>query len=165
MAMAEGEYDAVMRVPFGAIGIRMQGDAVRDIAFLRSEVPLHEPSGRAATRACTAIAAYLDDPANPVDVPLVVEGSEFQKRVWAAIARIPCGRTRTYGELAAELGSTARAVGQACGDNRLPLAIPCHRVVAAEGTGGFAHRSGGPMIDVKRWLLAHESRFAFTLEP
>ena len=68
-------------------------------------------------------------------------------------------------EIAGELGSTARAVGQACGDNRLPLAIPCHRVVAASGLGGFAHRTDRGMLDVKRWLLAHESRAVFALTP
>jgi len=116
-----------------------------------------------ARQACEAILSYVADPARAVDVPLAIDGSEFQCSVWAAIRRIPAGTTRTYGELAAELGSTARAVGQACGDNRLPIAIPCHRVVAAGGLGGFAHRAGGAMLDVKRWLLEHESRHFFTL--
>ena len=67
----------------------------------------------------------------------------------------------TYGELARQLGAgddheTSRAVGQACGDNRLPVVIPCHRVVAADGIGGFAHSTGGYLLEAKRWLLAHE---------
>src|SRR5512132_2802411 len=121
--MPEGAYDAVLSLPFGAVGVRVRGDVVCDIAFLPVGTPALEPSGEVAARACAAIRAYADDPARSIDVPLVVEGSEFQKRVWAAIARIPAGHTRTYGDLAEELGSTARAVGQACGDNRLPLAI------------------------------------------
>jgi methylated-DNA-[protein]-cysteine S-methyltransferase len=79
---------------------------------------------------------------------------------------IPRGRTRTYGELARELGGEARAVGQACGDNRLPIVIPCHRVVAADGIGGFAHATDGYPIEAKRWLLLHEAQAdAFALRP
>jgi methylated-DNA-[protein]-cysteine S-methyltransferase len=72
------------------------------------------------------------------------------------LRRIPRGKTRTYGELAKALNGEARAVGQACGDNKLPVVIPCHRVVAADGIGGFAHATGGYLLEAKRWLLAHE---------
>ena len=79
---------------------------------------------------------------------------------------IPRGRTRTYGDIAAELGGEARAVGQACGDNCLPVVIPCHRVVAADGIGGFAHATSGYLLEAKRWLLMHErSADAFVLAP
>jgi methylated-DNA-[protein]-cysteine S-methyltransferase len=79
---------------------------------------------------------------------------------------IPRGRTRTYGDIARELGTDARNVGQACGDNRLPIVIPCHRVVAADGIGGFSHTSEGFLIEVKRWLLLHEAEAdAFQLTP
>ena len=83
-------------------------------------------------------------------------GTAFQRRVWDRIAAIPRGETRTYGDLARMLRSAPRAVGQACGNNYFPLVIPCHRVVAAGGLGGFAHTSSGYLLDVKRWLLAHE---------
>jgi methylated-DNA-[protein]-cysteine S-methyltransferase len=78
--------------------------------------------------------------------------------VWARIAAIPRGETRRYGELAAALASAPRAVGQACGANWYPLIIPCHRVTAAGGLGGFARRDEGDgfQTGVKRWLLAHE---------
>jgi methylated-DNA-[protein]-cysteine S-methyltransferase len=163
--MAVAEFDAVLILPCAAVGIRVRGDAVAEVCFLPLDVPARVPANDVAKRACEAICAYLEDPARPLDLPLAVEGSEFQRRVWAALARIPSGETRTYGELARELGSTARAVGQACGDNRLPLVIPCHRVVSAHGLGGFAHRTDAGMLDVKRWLLAHESRPVFALAP
>ena len=76
------------------------------------------------------------------------------------ISAIEAGRTRSYGELARELRSAARAVGQACGANPLPLVVPCHRVLAAGGIGGFAHSEGGFLLEVKRWLLAHEGAAA-----
>jgi methylated-DNA-[protein]-cysteine S-methyltransferase len=74
---------------------------------------------------------------------------------------IPRGCTRTYGELARELEAahfcTPRDIGQACSDNRLPIVIPCHRVVAADGIGGFGHATGGYLLEAKRWLLMHEA--------
>jgi methylated-DNA-[protein]-cysteine S-methyltransferase len=163
--MAVADFDAVASLPCAAVGIRVRAAAIAEIVFLPLDTPGRPPSSSLAARACGQIQAYAADPARPIDLPLAIEGSEFQHRVWAAIARIPAGATRTYGELAEELGSTARAVGQACGDNRLPLAIPCHRVVAARGIGGFAHRTDHVMLDVKRWLLAHESRPLFALAP
>jgi len=163
--MAVADFDAVLRLPFAAVGIRVRGAEIVEIALLPLDTPGRPPSNDIAARACEQIQAYADDPACPIDLPLAIDGSEFQRRVWAAIARIPAGATRTYGELAEEVGSTARAVGQACGDNRLPLAIPCHRVVAARGIGGFAHRTDHVMLDVKRWLLEHESRSVFALTP
>ena len=90
----------------------------------------------------------------------------MQRGVWEAMCAIPRGKTRTYGELARESGADARAIGQCCGDNRLPIVIPCHRVVAADGIGGFSHTSEGYLIEVKRWLLAHEIRpEEFALRP
>jgi methylated-DNA-[protein]-cysteine S-methyltransferase len=163
--MADADYAAVMPLPCAAVGIRVLGDAISDICFLPVETAARPPAAPVAAQACEQIAAYLDDPARAIDLPLALAGSPFQRRVWDAICRIPSGTTRTYGELAAELGSTARAVGQACGDNRLPLAIPCHRVVATGGLGGFAHRTDSATLNVKRWLLAHESRPVFTLTP
>jgi len=88
-------------------------------------------------------------------VPLDLSGgTTFQRQVWAALAAIPRGETRTYSQIAAAIGRprAVRAVGRACGANPIPVLIPCHRVVAADGgLGGF---SGG--LKWKRWLLAHE---------
>ena len=163
--MADADFDAVVPLPCAAVGIRVRGDAISDICFLPADTPARPASNAVAARACEQLLAYVEDPARSLDLPLVVHGSEFQRRVWEAICRIPSGSIRTYGDIAAELGSTARAVGQACGDNRLPLAIPCHRVVAMHGMGGFAHRTDDTMLGVKRWLLAHESRPVFVLTP
>ena len=89
-------------------------------------------------------------------LPLALVGSGWQKAVWRELARIPYGETRSYGEIADRLGrpGAARAVGRANATNRLPLVVPCHRVVAADGTlGGF---NGG--LHLKERLLAHEKR-------
>lgn len=101
--------------------------------------------------------AWLDDPGHCFKLRLAARGTPFQQRVWAAIAAIPCGQTRSYGQLAATLGSAARAVGQACGANPLPLVVPCHRVISASGRlGGFDGATQGALPVLKRWLLARE---------
>ena len=90
-----------------------------------------------------------------IQSPFIHAGTEFQKKVWTEIAKIPYGQTRTYGELARAIGNpaSARAVGTACGANPVALIIPCHRVVGASGLGGFA---GG--VDIKKKLLELEKK-------
>jgi methylated-DNA-[protein]-cysteine S-methyltransferase len=124
------------------------------------------PTNPLAQEAARQLERYRDDPDTVFDLPLLIEGSPLQRSVWDAMCAIPRGHTRTYGELARELRADARAIGQCCGDNRLPIVIPCHRVVAADGIGGFSHTSEGYLIEVKRWLLAHEIRpEEFALKP
>jgi methylated-DNA-[protein]-cysteine S-methyltransferase len=84
---------------------------------------------------------------------LAPAGTPYRQRVWRALCEIPYGATRTYGELAASAGGSARSVGQANGSNPIPLIIPCHRVVAGSHLGGY---SGGDGLETKRWLLALE---------
>lgn len=105
-----------------------------------------------------AFAAYFTDPGQAIDLPVRLAGTPFQQRVWRAIAAIPPAATRTYGELAVALGSSARAVGGACRANPCPLVVPCHRVVARHGLGGFAGDRGGRLLAIKRLLLAHEGQ-------
>lgn len=150
-------FDAVVAAPFGALGVRASGAVVQEIVFLESGPPMAART-EAAAAAVRQIGAYLDDPRYEFDLPLAPSGTPFRRRVWSAICAIACGRTRTYGQIAADLGSAARAVGQACGDNPLPLVVPCHRVVAANGPGGFAHSGSGFHQIIKQWLLAHEAR-------
>lgn len=151
---------ARLALPCCVLGIRTRGDAIRDIAFLPQSCGEGKPTSRAAERACLQLRRYLADPQFRFDLPLEPAGSLFQRRVWASISAIPAGHTRTYGQIAAELGSASRAVGQACGANPYPLIVPCHRVVAAGGLGGFAHRKAGFALSVKRWLLEHEAGLA-----
>jgi methylated-DNA-[protein]-cysteine S-methyltransferase len=85
----------------------------------------------------------------------VYKGTPFQRRVWQAISAIPKGQVLTYSEIAQQVGSGPRAVANACGANHLPLVIPCHRVVAKDGLGGFMNGAVGGQ-KVKKWLLKHE---------
>jgi methylated-DNA-[protein]-cysteine S-methyltransferase len=97
---------------------------------------------------------YFDGKRQVFDLPLAPFGTEFQKRVWQALAAIPFGVTRSYGALAAELGTSARALGTACGRNPIPVIIPCHRVLA--GNGGLGGYSGMDGVETKQSLLRLE---------
>ena len=150
-------FDAVVQLPFGCVGVGTQDGWVQRIEFLPGNVRPRSAANALAQRVVDQLLAYTVDCSAPIDLPLAIHGTEFQRSVWKEIAAIPCGSTQTYGEIARRLGVPARAVGQACGDNGLPLAIPCHRVVAASGIGGFAHHRGGAYERIKRWLLMHEA--------
>ena len=156
-------FDAIARLPFGFVGVRTDSSQVSEICFLQGEICPKAPANELAQRVVDQLAAYCTDSSAPIELPLAIEGTDFQRRVWEQIAGIPSGSTATYGELARRLKAEARAVGQACGDNRLPLAIPCHRVVGASGIGGFAHHRGGAYEAIKRWLLLHEASGEFRL--
>lgn len=149
-------FDVTVDFPKMRIAVATRDERVIEIRYLPLSAPRVAPKNALAARAAAQLEAYLADPDTRFDLPLAVQGTPFQLRLWQALREIPRGRTRTYGALARQLEGEARAVGQACGDNRLPVVIPCHRVVAAEGIGGFAHSTGGYLLEAKRWLLAHE---------
>lgn len=138
------------------VAVATRDERVAEIRYLPPAVEARAPRNALAERAARQLERYREDPDARFDLPLLVEGTPFQLRLWDALCEIPRGKTLTYGELARRLGGEARAVGQACGDNRLPIVIPCHRVVAANGIGGFAHATTGYLLEAKRWLLAHE---------
>ncbi len=159
-------YDVVLAFPKMKVAVATREARVTAIRYLPPAAATLAPQNTLAERAARQLERYRDDPDARFDLPLAIEGTPFQKSVWQAMCAIPRGRTRTYGELARALGGEARAVGQACGDNRLPIVIPCHRVVAADGIGGFAHATDGYLIEAKRWLLLHEAQAdAFALKP
>jgi len=150
------DYQAKLRVPFGVLGIRCTGEALTAIDFLPPGEKSQRASDALAQTVCEQLLRYMEDADAPFTVPLRLDGTPHQRRVWQAMQAIPRGQTRSYGEIAAELGSCAQAVGQACGSNPIPVIIPCHRIVGKAGLGGFARHTSGAPLDIKRWLLAHE---------
>lgn len=155
--MAEARpYDAVIAFPAMKVGVRTDGGLLSAIRYLAPATPEAAPRNALAERAVRQLERYRADPDAAFNLPIAPRGTEFQKRVWDALVRIPRGTVLTYGALAGRIGGVARAVGQACGENRLPIVIPCHRVVAANGIGGFSHSRSGYLIEAKRWLLGHE---------
>jgi methylated-DNA-[protein]-cysteine S-methyltransferase len=151
-------YDAILPAPMCRLGAGFTGDALTQLDFLPADTPISTRLDARARRLADELDAYWQNPDHLIDVPFVPLGTPFQLRVWQALMTLPAGQPTTYGALAKQLGTAARAVGQACGSNPLPIVIPCHRVVAASGLGGFMHASSGVPLDVKTWLLAHERR-------
>lgn len=157
-AQATELFSAIVAAPFGAIGIRTAAGVVQELVYLPSTFTEKAPADRLAEQVAQQVLHYLAQADFRFELPLAGVGTDFQRRVWQTIAAIPRGEVRTYGQVAKHIGSAPRAVGQACGANWFPLVIPCHRVTAAGGLGGFSHHDDetGFHVGVKRWLLAHE---------
>lgn len=157
-AAADG-FDACLKAPFATLGISTDATHVTGIRYLSPSHAARAPKRNSiAHLACVQIQAYLDNAAFEFDLPLKLAGTRHRLTVWEAMQRIPAGEVRTYGEVARELRSSARAVGGACGANPIPLVVPCHRIIAAGGDlGGFmGFRGEGFERSIKRWLLEHE---------
>jgi methylated-DNA-[protein]-cysteine S-methyltransferase len=149
--------DAALTVdgPLGPVTVRERDGTIAAIDIGAGGVQRSTPLLRAAA---AQLAEYFAGTRTEFDLPLAPPSSPFQGRMRDAMTAIPYGETRSYGDLAALLGSNPRAIGQACGGNPIPIVVPCHRVLAAGGRiGGF---SAGNGVATKRWLLGHESRGA-----
>ena len=149
-------YHAKIETPFAVLGIRTLGERVVDIDYLPVGIATLAPLNKLAERTCREIERYLADPEYAPDVPFDYNGTAFQCKVWKRIAAIPAGHVLTYNDVARSLGTAPRPVGGACGRNRIPIIIPCHRVVGANGLGGFMRGRGSDALQIKRWLLRHE---------
>jgi methylated-DNA-[protein]-cysteine S-methyltransferase len=142
-----------LHTPLGEVTISEDGGAIVALDWGRGRDQEATPLLR---EACDQLQDYFDGKRMSFNLPLAPEGSDFQKRVWVALCAIPPGETRSYADIARTIGSAPRAVGGANGANPIPLIIPCHRVIAADGSlGGY---SGGDGPATKRYLLDHESR-------
>jgi len=142
-----------LHTPIGDITVSEEGGAVVSLDWgwgrdATAETPLLQ-------RARAQLQAYFDGDLTHFDLPLAPAGTIYRQRVWQALCAIPFGQTRSYAAIAAEVGGSARSVGQANGCNPIPIIIPCHRVVAAHDLGGY---SGGEGLPTKRFLLALEAR-------
>ena len=155
-------FNAIVAAPFGAVGIRTDAGSVRELIYLPPHFAEKDALDAVAELTAQQVTRYFADPDFVFSLPLMAAGSAYQQRVWAVISAIARGTVRTYGQVAREIGSAPRAVGQACGANWFPLVIPCHRVTAAGGLGGFANQNDehGFHLSVKRWLLRHEGATA-----
>lgn len=156
MKKLPSSFDAVLEMPFGKLGVCVDTTQVTRLEFLDDGVPLSNSSHPLILQLTHAVHDYLLDPRRAFEVPCALQGTDFQQRVWRAIADIPSGSTLTYSQLAEKVGSGPRAVANACGANPLPLIIPCHRVVARSGLGGFMQGRRAVALSIKTWLLRHE---------
>lgn len=155
---AEGArpYAAIVDTPFAVVGLAIRDGKVSGVEFLPLGTPAQAPRDALAREFCRQLQCYLRDAHFRFDLPLEMAGTAFQQRVWAAIADIAPGATRTYAALAAQVGSGARAVANACGANPIALVIPCHRVLASDELGGFMGGRAAEALAIKQGLLRHE---------
>ena len=149
-------YQAIIATPLGRVAIRMAGDAVSALDYLPADTPEQPPTNAATQGVIEQLEAYFRDSRSSFRVPLAPVGTAFQRKVWEALQAIPPGTVLTYGELARQLDTAARAIGGACRSNPIPILIPCHRVVGRQGLGGYAGEVTGDPLAIKRWLLRHE---------
>ncbi len=142
---------------FGQLNVVETDGAITQLTWNRpaegEETPLLQEAAR-------QLRAYDAGQLETFDLPLFVHGSGFQRAVCDAMCAIPFGYTRTYGEIAQQLGHPAQAVGQACGANPIAIIIPCHRVMGAKGLTGFSAPGG---VETKVALLRHENAGGFLI--
>jgi methylated-DNA-[protein]-cysteine S-methyltransferase len=148
----------VCESPLGPLTLVGGDDGLRAIYFPGRSGPVDETArdSRPFADAIDQLAEYFAGERRRFELSLSLEGTPFQRRVWAALAEIPYGRTTSYGELAAQIGrpDRVRAVGAAVGRTPVPIIVPCHRVIGADGS--LTGYGGG--LQRKRWLLDLESR-------
>jgi methylated-DNA-[protein]-cysteine S-methyltransferase len=142
--------------PVGVLALWSNGEAIIKVSWQENDTDAiiddPDPVFREAAR---EIAAYFDGSLRNFSVATSFQGSSLQTGVWNAMTKIPFGSVLTYGDVARIVGSEPQAVGPACGQNPIPVIVPCHRIVGA--TGKLVGFSGGKGIETKAYLLDHES--------
>lgn len=142
----------LMDSPVGPLLLVEDDGRLAEVRFAGGDEPDHDETPL-LVRARKQIEEFFAGCRKEFDLPLTPARTAFQRRVRESMVSIPWGQTLSYGEIAHIAGGAPRAVGQACGANMLPLVVPCHRVLAANGIGGY---SGAGGLDTKRFLLALE---------
>ncbi len=146
-----------MLTPFTGLRIKADEKAILQIDFiLPAALENTSPASPLLKECQQQIQAYCRERSFEFDLPLSPAGTDFQQSVWQALQQISWGNVQSYGDIAARLASSPRAVGNACRRNPLPLIVPCHRVVARSGIGGYAGDTDGGYLLIKQKLLRHE---------
>ena len=146
----------ILDSPLGPLSICSEEGAIVAIDYPRGRLPVSTGRDKTVQQLAKQLSLYFKNPTHHFDVPLSLHGTDFQRRVWREMQSIPAGETRSYGEVAKRLNSSPRAVGNACRANPVPIVIPCHRIVAKTGPGGYGGQTAGRNLRIKTWLLQHE---------
>ncbi|VVC76287.1 Methylated-DNA--protein-cysteine methyltransferase, constitutive [Aquicella siphonis] len=150
-------YDAIAAFPIGKIGIKLHQEKLAALDYLPDDTLLLSPRNTVSQQVVDQLEQYFAGSRLSFALDIHFHGSAFQQRVWHALMEIPFGRTMTYGELAKTLKTGPRAIGQACRTNLIPVVIPCHRIIAANHPGGYSGSVEGKLMNIKMWLLQHET--------
>jgi methylated-DNA-[protein]-cysteine S-methyltransferase len=149
-------YTSIIVTPIGKIGITTKHDQLIQLSWITDNTPIAPPEDAINIHIERELNHYFNNPQYIFQVEYELTGTPFQKKVWEALCTIPSGTTHSYGELAKQLQSSPRAIGQACRVNPIPIVVPCHRIVAKQHLGGYAGERDGSMMTVKTALLRHE---------
>lgn len=146
-------YYAYYDSPIGLIEVGGTSEVITSLFFVEERRP-DATSNIVCAEAVRQIAEYFEGSRKEFELPIALEGTEFQRQVWTELTAIPFGQTVSYGDLARSIGkpSAVRAVGAANGDNPISIIVPCHRVIGSDG--GLTGYGGG--LERKEWLLKHE---------
>ena len=150
------DFDKILPTPLGKLAVRFQNGTITTAEWLLEYSLANQINYKKGDLISKALNYYFDTAKILDKLKLCPNGTPFQLKVWARLKTIPVGETITYGELAQELNTSSRAIGQACRTNPLVLFIPCHRVVSKTGLGGYMGVE--KKLSIKSWLLEHESR-------
>jgi methylated-DNA-[protein]-cysteine S-methyltransferase len=147
---------AVIDSPLGRIGLHAQSGVLVSVDFLPETADLRKPLSPFLRAVAAQFADYFHDGQKAFDLPLADAGTPYQRAVWKALTTIPPGEARTYGQLARQVGGSPRSVAGACRANPWPIVVPCHRLVAKNGLGGYCGTTQGKGLQNKCRLLEHE---------
>jgi methylated-DNA-[protein]-cysteine S-methyltransferase len=152
--MSSRYYSSVISTPVANLGMQIDDSSLYGLSWLPKNYPVKISKTGVAREVFIAIQTYIQsgEPLPPVPIQLV--GSVFQIKIWKALKDIPMGTVVSYGDLAKQLKTSSRAIGQACRTNPVVLFIPCHRVVSVNGIGGYMGIQ--KKINIKKWVLHHE---------
>ncbi|MEI8054424.1 MAG: methylated-DNA--[protein]-cysteine S-methyltransferase [bacterium] len=150
------QHNCAIASPIGKLGLTIVGNKLTRIQFLSPGAQLLVAQDSLTCQIVTKIKKYFCNPRLQFKLPIQAIGTPLQKKIWHAIQKIPCGKTVTYSELAQKIGTSPRVIGNACRRNPIPIVIPCHRVVAKTGLGGYFGKTCNDFLKVKKWMLQHE---------
>jgi methylated-DNA-[protein]-cysteine S-methyltransferase len=152
-----GKFSSVIATPIGKFGVMFTDGRVRQTSFLPPKTTLVFSQTSKERLIISQIKKYFVKSSHKFKLLVDLHGTNLQQKIWRTLQKIPVGEVRTYGELAKLLQTSPRVIGNACRSNPIPLIIPCHRVVAASGVGGYCG-SSSKNIKIKKWLLAYENK-------
>lgn len=157
MKVNDQQYDVIFSTDIATIGLQFNGDRLSKLSYLEAGLA-KAAKNKQQEVVKNKLIKYLavKSKVKELDIGVLLDVTDFQRSVLKQLQKIPYGETRTYGDIAKILKTSPRAVGNACRKNPVPIVIPCHRVVAAKGIGGYDGAVDGDKLDIKNWLLKIE---------
>jgi|MGYP006105098319 methylated-DNA-[protein]-cysteine S-methyltransferase len=149
-------FDYILPSPIGPLGLNISTKGIQRLFYIKTKQDSKIPSTGFGATVYQQVTEYFELQRTKFDLPIDIQGTQYQNKVWSEIAKISYGESLTYGDVANAINSGPRAVGNACRHNPIPIIIPCHRVVKKGGLGGYCGSIAGREIQQKDWLLRHE---------